>query len=142
MKIVSKFKEEMNNGNLINRRNTITKDETKTRSNTIKNKEIIVLNKTNTYNTTNIALNQDNEINEMLLCNKIEKSPLTNEQIQVIIGEPQTIKGTFFSSSYTVYEIKVPSINSKVFRRFKDFEWLREELVSQFPVNFVSIYFY
>ena len=22
---------------------------------------------------------------------------------------------------------------------FKDFEWLREELVSQFPVNFVSI---
>lgn len=139
MKIVSKFKEEMNNGNLINRRNTITKDETKTRSNTIKNKEIIVLNKTNTYNTTNIALNQDNEINEMLLCNKIEKSPLTNEQIQVIIGEPQTIKGTFFSSSYTVYEITVQSINSKVFRRFKDFEWLREELVSQFPVNFVSI---
>jgi len=124
---------------LVNRRNTITKDETKSRSNTIRNKEIIVINKSNTYKSTNIDLTQDNEINEMLLCNKIEKSPLTNEHIQVIIGEAQTIKGTFFSSSYTVYEINVPSINSKVLRRFKDFEWLREELVSQFPVNFVSI---
>lgn len=84
--------------------------------------------------TTNIVLSEDNEIDEMLSCQKMEKSPLfAIKNLAIKVGEPILVKGGVLQSSYTIYSVKVPELNTEVQRRFRDFEWLREELRHQFP---------
>jgi len=63
------------------------------------------------------------------------KAPATYEKITV--GEPEMRGGTF--RSYHVYKIQtVPSSGvDHVFRRFRDFVWLRAILVKSFPGLFV-----
>ena len=88
--------------------------------------------------TKNIAVLNVHEIDEMIICNKIEKSPITGtNHFSIFIGEPQIIKGTLFSSSYVVYSITCVDIKTCVNRRFRDFDWLRTQLVNKFPGAFV-----
>ena len=85
-----------------------------------------------------IGLNEDNEIDEMLMCQKIEKSPLNAfKNLTLKVCNPKIIKGSFLQSNYAIYTIKCEEINSEVSRRFKDFEWLRYEFKHMFPTSFV-----
>lgn len=88
--------------------------------------------------TTNLVLTEDNNIDEMICCNKIEKSPLTSlNHLTVDVGAPIIINGGFFNSNYAVYTVKCPIIHTEVTRRFRDFDWLRNELKHFFPGIFV-----
>ena len=83
----------------------------------------------------------------MLSCQKMDKSPFTTvKHLVITVMQPKLIKGGVFQSSYTVYPIKCSETNVEVIRRFRDFEWLFNELKHQFPGKFVSkniyIYYY
>lgn len=83
---------------------------------------------------------QEHIIDEMVICHKMDKSPLSsfnNPFLEVV--NTNLIKGSIFSS-YIVYVIKCTDLGSEVKRRYKDFEWLKEELKKAFPAMFVSLY--
>jgi hypothetical protein len=86
-------------------------------------------------------IDQDHNVNEMLNCLKINKSPLTDiKSIKLNVSDPKLIKGGLFSRDYTVYTISCSELSSVVYRRYGDFEWLRTELKRQFPNNYVRIF--
>lgn len=88
-----------------------------------------------------IILTEDNEIDEMILCQKIDKSPLYGHRIvKIEITKTTQNKGGLFQSSYTTYTIVTSGINTEVTRRYKDFDWLRDELKHQFPGMFVRFF--
>ena len=140
IEIVENFKKFSNSGKHAEKRKS--KDETekekeklklnelKTDDNSTKNENLI---------TTNLVLTEENHIEEMILCNKIEKSPLTGiHHLTIDVGNPIVIKGGIFNSDYAVYCVKTPIIHAEVKRRFRDFEWLWTELRHFFPGVFVS----
>ena len=76
--------------------------------------------------------------NETLVClisDKIALSNYDNVKIEIALGEKKT--GSLFSKSYQTYEISVPLLNLKVIRRYSDFEWLRQTLVSMFTSSVI-----
>ncbi len=76
--------------------------------------------------------------NETLVCLISDKNPLSNYdnvKIEIALGEKKT--GSLFSKSYQTYEISVPLLNLKVIRRYSDFEWLRQTLVSMFTSSVI-----
>jgi len=76
--------------------------------------------------------------NETLVCLISDKNQLTNYnniKIEIALGEKKT--GSLFSKSYQTYEISVPLLNLKVIRRYSDFEWLRQTLVSMFTSSVI-----
>ena len=76
--------------------------------------------------------------NETLVCLISDKNELTNYdniKIEIALGEKKT--GSLFSKSYQTYEISVPLLNLKVIRRYSDFEWLRQTLVSMFTSSVI-----
>lgn len=76
---------------------------------------------------------------EMLLCKKLEKSPLYSyDTVTVIVEKAIQVPGSLFSSGYTSYSIKCEELGSRVSRRYKDFEWLQQTCKSMFPTTIVS----
>ena len=76
--------------------------------------------------------------NETLVCLISDKNVLSNYdnvKIEIALGEKKT--GSLFSKSYQTYEISVPLLNLKVIRRYSDFEWLRQTLVSMFTSSVI-----
>ena len=76
--------------------------------------------------------------NETLACLISDKNQLTNYdniKIEIALGEKKA--GSLFSKSYQTYEISVPLLNLKVIRRYSDFEWLRQTLVSMFTSSVI-----
>ena len=76
--------------------------------------------------------------NETLVCLISDKNALSNYdnvKIEITLGEKKT--GSLFSKSYQTYEISVPLLNLKVIRRYSDFEWLRQTLVSMFTSSVI-----
>ena len=76
--------------------------------------------------------------NETLVCLISDKNALSNYdnvKIEIALGEKKT--GSLFSKSYQTYEISVPLLNLKVIRRYSDFEWLRQTLVSMFTSSVI-----
>ena len=76
--------------------------------------------------------------NETLVCLISDKNALSNYdnvKIEIALGEKKT--GSLFSKSYQTYEISVPLLNLKVSRRYSDFEWLRQTLVSMFTSSVI-----
>ena len=76
--------------------------------------------------------------NETLVCLISDKNALSNYDnviIEIALGEKKT--GSLFSKSYQTYEISVPLLNLKVIRRYSDFEWLRQTLVSMFTSSVI-----
>lgn len=79
---------------------------------------------------------------EMLLCLKLEKSPIYSyDTLNVIVEKPTQVPGTLFSSGYTSYSIKCEELGTQVSRRYKDFEWLQQTFRNLFPTSIVSIEF-
>ena len=74
-------------------------------------------------------INADN-----ILCSISEKTELSkyeNIKIEIALGEKKP--GSFFSKAYQTYVISLPKLNLKVNRRYSDFEWLRQILVTRYP---------
>ena len=62
---------------------------------------------------------------------KTELSKYENIKIEIALGEKKP--GSFFSKAYQTYVISLPKLNLKVNRRYSDFEWLRQILVTRYP---------
>lgn len=73
-----------------------------------------------------------------LKCNKQEKNAFYSlESLTLHIEGVEIVKGNFLSSSFSQYEIICYETSTKVKRRYKDFEWLRESLVKLHPEVFI-----
>ena len=88
----------------------------------------------------NIKMSQSNERHEVrrktytkVPCRVLEKSPLNDKQIKVLITNPKPIETGFLSSNYVIYQIITQELNWTVTRRYSDFEWLRHCLVKFNP---------
>ena len=83
--------------------------------------------------------------NEILLtkiyCKEIEKTPLSElDKITIKVDQPKKIEGGIFSKSYITYAITTEELNLSVRRRFNDFEWLRNILMTFFPQIIIPRY--
>jgi sorting nexin-7/30/sorting nexin-8 len=66
-------------------------------------------------------------------CEISEKSALSPyENIEITISDPKNVEGGLFSKSYTTYLVETKPLNYSVRRRYSDFEWLRNILMSQY----------
>ena len=68
----------------------------------------------------------------------VDKTPLgisDNPSIQV--GFPEKVEGGFFSKSYVTYLVTTLPLNLKVRRRYSDFEWLRQIMISHYIGNVI-----
>ena len=68
-----------------------------------------------------------------IVCKKLEKTPLNDKEIHVIIQNPKPVETGFLSSNYVNYEVKTEVLEWLVRRRYSDFEWLRATLVKYNP---------
>jgi len=141
-KIVANFQKFIDGGNTPRHKTSSVTNKSPRKSIVDNQKEPTVLDKEQIENNfANTVLNdneEENDIEEMLLCQKIDKSPLTAiKHITVTVGQPTIIKGSLFQSNYAVYSIHCKDLESEVIRRYRDFEWFRNELKHQFPGLFV-----
>lgn len=71
-------------------------------------------------------------------CQKLELNTLgKTENLSVIVAGYEKVEGKLFAKSYILYIIKTSPLNLKVKRRFSDFEWLRQLLLTCY--NYCSI---
>ena len=76
--------------------------------------------------------------NSLEISKTVDKTPLgisDNPSIQV--GFPEKVEGGFFSKSYITYLLTTIPLNLKVRRRYSDFEWLRQILISHYIGNVI-----
>ena len=66
-------------------------------------------------------------------CQNLEKSKISDIEIKSIISNPRKINDSLLKNSYVIYDITTPKLNWFVNRRYSDFIWLREILMSLFP---------
>jgi len=66
-------------------------------------------------------------------CQILEKSKISDIEVKSIISNPRKINDSLLKNSYLIYDITTPKLNWFVNRRYSDFIWLREILISLFP---------
>ena len=66
-------------------------------------------------------------------CQIFEKSKISDIEVKSIISNPRKINDSLLKNSYLIYDITTPKLNWFVNRRYSDFVWLREILISLFP---------
>ena len=66
-------------------------------------------------------------------CQNLEKNDMNNIEIKAIISNPRKVSDSILKNSYLIYDITTPKLNWFVNRRYSDFIWLREILISLFP---------
>ena len=66
-------------------------------------------------------------------CQTLEKNEMNDKEIKSIISNPRKINDSLLKNSYLIYDITTPKLNWFVNRRYSDFIWLREILISLFP---------
>ena len=66
-------------------------------------------------------------------CQKIQKSILNDRQITITLRNPKLIETSLFKSDYIIYEVYTDFNKWKVFRRYKNFLWLKEILKKLYP---------
>ena len=70
--------------------------------------------------------------------NKLMELYRNNNLISISVSEPKKEgKSGFFSKSYTTYRVQCPQIEADVRRTYNDFEWLRSQLVSRYPLTHI-----
>ena len=75
----------------------------------------------------------NNESNQ-IFCKTNDKTNITKlSKIIIKFGFPLVVDGGFFSRSYVTYELNTIPFNSKVRRRYSDFEWLRIIISNLYP---------
>ena len=66
-------------------------------------------------------------------CQKILNNELSNcKDIQIKVGPFQKVEGKLFHKSHITYLITTMPLEWKVYRRFSDFDWLRQILVNNY----------
>ena len=70
-------------------------------------------------------------------CQILEKSKISDIEVKSIISNPRKINDSLLKNSYLLYDITTPKLNWFVNRRYSDFVWLREILISLFPTVLV-----
>ena len=110
-------------------------------NNSINNNDIqnqnIPNNVINNNDDNNNSKNIPNEIKfnneEIIKCKISEITEIsTKNNIEIVISEPKVIEGGFFTKSYVTYLIRTFPLKFEVRRRFSDFEWLRNILMTQY----------
>ena len=75
-----------------------------------------------------------NNDKEKVFCKKNDKTDITKlHKIKINFGFPLVVNGGFFSKSYVTYELNTIPFNSKVRRRYTDFEWLKIIMSNLYP---------
>ena len=70
--------------------------------------------------------------------NKLMELYRNNNLISISVSEPKKEgKSGFFSKSYTTYRVQCPQIEADVRRTYNDFEWLRSQLISRYPLTHI-----
>ena len=78
--------------------------------------------------------NNNNKLEQYVYCKISETTEIsTKNDVEITISDPQKTEGGLFSKSYVTYLIKTKPFKLEVRRRFRDFEWLRGILASQYP---------
>ena len=70
-------------------------------------------------------------------CKTAEKTKLNDKKIKVVIQNPKNSEKSLLSTQYTLYEICTNPLNWFVYRRYSDFDWLRNILNKLFPRLFI-----
>ena len=70
---------------------------------------------------------------KFIQCQTLEKSKISDIEVKSIISNPRKINDSLLKNSYLLYDITTPKLNWFVNRRYSDFIWLREILISLFP---------
>ena len=69
----------------------------------------------------------------MIHCEKPPIGEISNcDNIQIKVGSFEKVEGKMFSKAYVSYLITTLPFNWNVRRRFSDFEWLRQHLVTNY----------
>ena len=66
-------------------------------------------------------------------CQNLEKNDMSNIEIKAVISNPRKVSDSILKNSYLIYDITTAKLNWFVNRRYSDFVWLREILISLFP---------
>ena len=66
-------------------------------------------------------------------CQNLEKNDMSNTEIKAVISNPRKVSDSILKNSYLIYDITTTKLNWFVNRRYSDFVWLREILISLFP---------
>ena len=75
-----------------------------------------------------------NKSKKEINCQILQKSKLSDiEDIKAIISNPRKINDSLLKNNYILYDITTPKMNWYVNRRYSDFIWLRDILISMFP---------
>ena len=70
-------------------------------------------------------------------CKTLEKTPLNDKNLKVIIQNPKLNNSNIWESIYIIYEIVTDEMKWLVHRRYSDFENLRQVLLNHFPRLFI-----
>ena len=70
-------------------------------------------------------------------CGKITKTVLNDVTVISKIINPRTVETGFFESNFVLYDIATEQFKWLVNRRYSDFHWLRDCLISLFPAESV-----
>ena len=74
---------------------------------------------------------------KIINCQTLKKNRLNNNNVKTIISNPRKINDSIIKQSYLLYDVSTPIFNWFVNRRYSDFVWLRECLLTLFPVEFI-----
>ena len=79
-----------------------------------------------------------NKSKKEITCQTLQKSKINDiSEIKAIISNPRKINDSLYKNSYILYDITTPKMNWYVNRRYSDFVWLRDTLVSLFPTRMI-----
>ena len=70
-------------------------------------------------------------------CKILEKSELNSKTITVKIQNPKQMGTSLISTPYTAYEVYTEEMKWLVYRRYSDFDWLRNTLRKLFPRHLI-----
>jgi hypothetical protein len=103
-----------------------------------KNNEEVIDNNINNNNQENMEqIKNNNEREELIECQLVnaDESPLPKDT-DIKLSFPQKTEGGLFSKSYVTYLMNTTPLDSKIRKRYSDFEWLRH-ILSSIYVNCV-----
>ncbi|CAD8050876.1 unnamed protein product [Paramecium sonneborni] len=76
---------------------------------------------------------QQNNASVLINCSQIIPNELSGDNVSVKILTYKKESAGFFSSSYIAFQIETQPFGWVVFRRYSDFEWLRDSLLKIYP---------
>ena len=83
-------------------------------------------------------MNKNNNVYaKEIICKKLQKTELNDKEIKVKLQNPKISDNKYWEQKYIQYEVVTDSMKWLVYRRFSDFDNLRQILVKHYPRNFI-----